>query len=41
VSKVSALYPTKRTSMKGVATSLMGQERTGVGAGHKESPPRV
>ena len=25
--KVSPLYPTKRTSMKGVATSLMGQER--------------
>ncbi len=25
VSKVSPLYPTKRTSMKGVATSLMGQ----------------
>ena len=25
VSKVGPLYPTKRTSMKGVATSLMGQ----------------
>jgi hypothetical protein len=28
VSKVSPLYPTKRTSMKGVATSLMGEKRT-------------
>jgi hypothetical protein len=26
VSKVSPLYPIKRTSMKGVATSLMGPE---------------
>jgi hypothetical protein len=28
VSKVSPLYPTKRTSMKGVATSLMGHKLT-------------
>ncbi len=28
VSKVSPLYSTKRTSMKGVATSLMGHFRT-------------
>jgi len=28
VSKVSPLYSTKRTSMKGVATSLMGQGLT-------------
>jgi len=27
VSKVSPLYPTKRTSMKRAATSLMGQQR--------------
>ena len=28
VRKVSPLYSTKRTSMKGVATSLMGQKAT-------------
>jgi len=33
VSKVSPLYPTKRTSMKGVVTSLMGQKATLAPAG--------
>ena len=28
VSKVGPLYPTKRTSTKGVATSLMGHEQS-------------
>ena len=28
VGKVSPLYPTKRTSTKGVATSLMGHNQT-------------
>ncbi|MBB2738662.1 MULTISPECIES: hypothetical protein [Bradyrhizobium] len=36
MSKVSPLYPTKRTSMKGVATSLMGHIRTNTRAVSKD-----
>ncbi|UGX89948.1 hypothetical protein G6321_00029285 [Bradyrhizobium barranii subsp. barranii] len=44
MSKVSPLYPTKRTSVKGVVTSLMGQKATLTAAGKhsmRDGEPRV